>query len=183
MSELNSFFAKIHITKDNFDSFLNSKPKMPTLNSDWLEWWNLKEMYNNEDLQEGNLYCYEGSTNESIINDWLESKQSLAFSDYDIKNEIWHFGIIMFAENYLEMIPGLAFIKSVAEFKTENKDDFAIVYSYLWGEEEIDAYIKFENKDSFFDVEVISKDDINAIFMKYTDSYLDKKMEDLTQVD
>ena len=84
-------------------------------------------MYNKTDLQEKDIYCYDEPTNDSIINGWKEAKHSLTFSDYDLENEIWHFGIIMFSENYTEMIPGLPFIKSIAEFKNENKEDFSAV--------------------------------------------------------
>lgn len=179
MSELNSLFAQIHITKNNFETFLKAKPTEPKLDENWVQWWNSKEMYNKSELQEKDMRCYEEPTNELIINGWIEAKESLTFSDYDAKNEIWHFGIIMFSENYFEMIPGLAFLKSVAEFKNENTGDFSIVYNYFWGDEDVSAFINYENGKGLFDNKVQSKSDVNNQSLKYTDAYLTKKFEEL----
>lgn len=181
MSEPNSLFVKVHITKDNFDKFLKSKPTTPKLNNDWIEWWNSRKMYGKTELQEKDLYCYEDLTNESIINDWINIKETLSFSDYDVENEIWHFGIILFSENYGNMIPGLAFIKSVSEFKTECEEDFAIVYNFFWGEDDVCAYINYQNKEGLFDSKIQNKSDINLETMKYTEEYLDKKFKELTK--
>ncbi len=181
MSEPNSFFAKIHITKDNFDKFLKAEPETPEFNNDWVEWWNSKEMHDKTDLQENNLYCYDDPNNETIINGWKDAKQSLTFSDYDIENEIWHFGIIMFSENYNEMIPALAFIKSVSEFKKENKEDFAIVYDYFGGDKYICAYINYENGKAPFDNSIQLKTDINSDVRKYTEEYLSQKRDEFAE--
>ena len=181
MSEPNSLFAKIHITKDNFDTFLNSKPMTPKLDNNWLEWWDSKEMYGKTELQEKNMYCYEDANNGEIINGWKEARESLTFSDYDAENEIWHFGIIMFSENYLEMIPGLAFIKSVSEFKNENKEDFAIIYSYFWGDNDINAYICYENGFGLFNTKIQSKADIHSETLKDMEEYLTKKFDEFAK--
>lgn len=178
MSEPNSLFAKIHISKDNFEKFLTSKPQKPKLDNDWLQWWDSKEMYGKSDLQEKNIFCYEDATNAEIIEGWKEAKESLTFSDYDVENEIWYFGIIMFSENYFEMIPGLAFIKSVSEFKTENKDDFAIIYSYFWGGNDINAFISYENGNGLFNTTIQQKSDVDADALKNMEAYLSNKWDE-----
>lgn len=175
MSELNSLFAKIHISKENFNAFMNAKPTEPKLDNNWLAWWDSKEMYSKTELQEGSVYCYQDPSNEVLINGWKETKQTYTFSDYDLKNEIWHFGIIMFSENYSEMIPGLAFIKSDAEFKQENESDFAIVYSYFWGDEGCNAYINYENGKGLFNTQIQNKSDVNSEILQYAEDYLTKK--------
>ena len=138
-------------------------------------------MYGKTDLEERKLYCYDEPDNEAIINGWKEAKHSLTFSDYDIENEIWHFGIIMFSQNYNEMIPGLAFIKSVSEFKKENKEDFAIVYSYFEGDKFVCAYINYENGEGLFDNKIQNKTDINLDTLKYTEEYLSKKWDEFAE--
>lgn len=178
MSEPNSLFAKIHITKNNFENFLKAKPREPKFNGNWSEWWNSKVMYNRVDLQEKDIYCYKDSTNEAIINGWKGAKHSLTFSDYDLESEIWNFGIIMFSENYLEMIPGLAFIKSVDEFKTENSEDFAIIYSHFWGDEDVYAYINYENGIWQLDNRIKNKTDVKEESMEYAEEYLRKKFDE-----
>lgn len=178
MSEPNSFFAKIKIKKDKFDEFLKSKPEQPILDNNWLEWWNSKEMYGKTELTQDKVYNYEEQTNEDIINGWTNAKQSLTFSDYDLENEVWHFGIIMFTENYSVMIPGLAFIKGVSKYKDDNSDDFAIIYNYFWGDNSVCAYINFKNKESPFDNKAHTKQDVNSENLKYSDSYLNIKWEE-----
>jgi len=181
MSEPNSLFAKIHITKDNFDAFLKTQPAHPKLHTNWLEWWNSKKMYGKTDLQEKDIYCYDKLTNASIIQAWIETKESLTFSDYDNENGIWYFGIIMFAENYFDMIPGLAFVKSVSEFKDTNEDDFAIIYSYFWGSNDIHAYVCYENGHGLFDTNIQHKTDIDSYALKHMEEYLSKKYDQLTE--
>ena len=181
MSEPNSLFAKIHISKDKFDAFLKAKPKQPKLNDNWLEWWNSKEMYNKSELQEKNLYCFEEPTNELIINGWIEAKETLTFSEYNLENEIWHFGIIMFSENYFEMIPELAFLKSIDEFKNEDENDFTIVYNYFWGDEDVNAFINYKNGKALFNNKILSKSDVDIQSMKYTEEYLTKKYEEISK--
>lgn len=181
MSELDSLFAKIHITKDNFDAFLKTKPTHPHIDNNWLEWWDSREMYSKTELKENNLYCYKESTNELIISGWIEAKKSMTFSEYDVENEIWYFGIIMFSENYFEMIPGLAFIKSIDKFLTKNKKNYAIVYDYFWGDDDtVMAYINYENGIGLFDAKIKKKSDIEKEIMEFTEAYLQIEFEKLS---
>ena len=179
MSEPNSLFAKIHISKNKFDAFLSSKPQTPTLDNDWKEWWASRKMYGKSELQEQNLVCYIDETNGAIINSLVEAKEYLAFSEYDDQHEIWNFGVIMFAENYLDMIPGIAFIKSVSEFKNENNEDFAIIYNHFWGAAYVCAFINYQNGDSFFDTNIQQISDIDPNVLKYSEEYLRKKYDEL----
>lgn len=179
MSAPNSLFAKIHITKDNFDNFQKSKPKTPKLDNDWLDWWNSRKMCSKIELIE--VYAYNDPTIESIINGWKNAKLSLTFSDYDLDNEVWHFGIIMFSENYDEMIPALAFINSVAEFKNENAEDFVIVYNFFWSGNDVNAFIKYKNGKGLFDNKIQTKTDLNPNYLKYADEYLDKKWKEFEE--
>lgn len=181
MSKPNSLFAKNHIEKEKFESFLSEKPTAPTLNNDWSDWWNSREMYSKTDLDENRLSCYSEPTNELIIKGWENEESSFTFSDYDSENEIWHFGIIMFSENYYEMIPGLAFIKSVATYKKENIEDFAIIYNYFWGDQDVCAFVTYEDGKSAFNKNILSKSDLNLSQLEYSDNYLTKKWDEFAE--
>lgn len=176
MSEPNSLFAKIKIKKDQFDEFLKSKPEQPKLNENWLKWWDSKKMYGKKELD--SVYAYEEPTNNDIINGWIDVDYSLAFSDYDLEAETWHFGIVMFSENYYEIIPGLAFIKSVSEFKENDSNDFAIIYNYLNGDEQVCAYISYKNGEGVIENKIQHKSDVNADILRYTEEYLCKKWDE-----
>jgi hypothetical protein len=176
MSEPNSLFAKIHISKENYDAFLKSNPQSSTLDKNWLDWWESKEMYGKMELTQTYIYCYEDPTNEAIVNGWLNAKQSFTFSDYDAINEIWHFGIILFSENYLEMIPMLVFFKSLAPY-IKNDDSFVVVYNFFWGGNEVNAYLTYKEKEGWLDKTVQTKLDIDAKQLEYANEYLAKKLE------
>ncbi len=177
MSELNSLFAKIKIKKEKFDEFLKSKPEQATLDNDWLEWWDSREMYGKTDLTRDELFKYDDPTNEDIINGWINEIRSFSFSDYDAENETWHFGIIFFSQNYSDMIPGLAFVKSVSKFKEIDSDDFAIIYNFFWGDD-VCAFINFKDNKSYFDSKIQRTSDISSEIIKYADTYLHKKWEE-----
>lgn len=178
MSELNSLYAKIHIKKENFDAFLHAKPTQSILDKNWVEWWNSRGMYGNNELTQDHLNTSPLPTNGDIINDWKDYEQSLTFSDYDIENEMWHFSIILFSENYGEMLSMLSFIKSVSEFKEENENDFAIVYDYFWGNDLVMAYIIYKEKQGLFSSAVQSKEDLNPAVLACADAYLLKKWDE-----
>lgn len=178
MSELNSFFAKIHIKKDKFYEFLTAQPSQQLLNENWIAWWGSKEMYGKHELTQEQIYIYSAPTNGEIINGWKTYEQSLTFSDYDEENEIWNFSIILFSENYSEMLEMLSFIKNIGSFKKENNDDFAIVYDYFWGGNEVNAFISFKEKQGFFDPAIQTKSDLNTDTLAYADSHLAKKWKE-----
>ncbi|MDO5510013.1 MAG: hypothetical protein Q4F57_04905 [Weeksellaceae bacterium] len=181
MSEPNSLFAKIHITKENFDNFLKASPTTPKLDENWLQWWDSREMHDSAQLEEKNLIAYPESTNEAIIEWWKGDRYSFTFSDYDLENEIWNFGIYMFSENYYEMIPGLAFLKSMAELKTKNEEDFAIVYNFHWIGDDVSAFILYKNIEALIDIKVQSTEDIDPKFIGYANEYLEKKMKQFVE--
>ncbi len=176
MSEPSSLFARINIKKHKLDEFFKSKPEQSKLDDNWLKWWNSKAMYGNPELTQAAIRAYDDSTNEGIINAWKDMEQSFTFSDYDLENEIWHFGIIEFTDNYFEMIPALVFLKSVSIFKEKNPDDFAIIYDYFWGGNEVNAFIEYRNNKSFFESKIQRKFDVMPEKMNYADHYLTKKL-------
>lgn len=177
MSEPNSLFARIHISPEKFEVFLRAAPKIPSLDHEWLAWWDGKEMYKKSHLQEKSMRAYSVSHNEAVISTWRGEKDTATFSDYDAANSLWHFGIIFFSENYLEMIPGIAFIKSVEDFKDAHEEDFALIYNYFWEDDSVAAYLRYPNNKSILIAQAQKKADIPTEILDYTETYLNQKYE------
>ncbi|GGB77543.1 hypothetical protein [Dyadobacter sediminis] len=169
MSEPSSFYAKITIKPESYEQFLRAEPAVAKSQSGWNEWFHSKTMYGKPELTENHLNTYKHSSNREIIDHWLKAGQSYSFSEYDRENETWHFGIIWFTKNYLEMIPMLSTIRGIAGFREGNELDFIIVYSYFWEPNQINAYLKFSSGNSEF-VEKVEPEDL-----KCADLYLTKK--------
>lgn len=171
MSEPSSLYAKITISPENYEHFLASAPAVATSQTGWTEWWNSKIMHDKAELTENLLatYRYQNQSNQEVINHWLNADQSYSFSEYDRENQTWHFGIIWFTQNYLEMIPLLSVIRGIANFKEEHESDFVIIYSYFWDQGQINACLKFNSGNSEF----LEKPD--AEDLQNADYYLTKK--------
>jgi len=178
MSEPSSLLVKVKISKQQLTGFLNAKPQQPTLDKSWIDWWDSKEMYSKSALLQKDLRCYNDISNGAIIDGWINKTEKYTygmncgtFSHYDEAGETLHFGIIFFSENYFEMLPMIALVRSIATFKQEDETDFAIIYPYWFGgseKEEANACLKFKNGQSFF----IPQPD--AADRKYVSSYLGK---------
>ncbi|MDQ1167739.1 hypothetical protein [Flavobacterium sp. SORGH_AS_0622] len=181
MSELSSLFSKLKITKAQLENFLKSAPEKPTLNDNWQKWWDSREMYSKMDLTPEYLRYYNEKTNQEVLDGWMEYKQAMAFSDYDEAKEEWQWGLLFFSENYVEMLPMLAFIVSMEKFVTESTENRAIVYPYFWGDSNVDAYIYFENGKAVLSPQVKSTSDVNVALMENTIVCLDQKWEDLSK--
>ena len=172
MSEPNSLFARIKIKKVNFNTFLKAKPTIPNIEDGWIDWWENAEMYDDEALTAEDVISYEAKSNKEIVDFWINQTETITFSDYDEKNEIWHFGMLLFSENYKEMVPMLAFLRSLDVFKENENSDFILIYNYLWSDDKaVSAYLKFTNQQTVF----IKKATKKAV--AYAEKYLDKIFE------
>ncbi len=172
MSEPHSFYSKIKIKKENYEKFLAAEPSIIKKQNGWHEWWNSINIKNKPELKNDNLIEYEDENNKEIISGWLNSEEAFSFSIYDDEDETWHFGILYFTDNYLEMIPMLGAMRGIAGYKEKDDSDFIMIYSSFRKPEMIDAYLKFNDKESYF-TEKPDKKDIefanNFLMMKWSE--------------
>lgn len=169
MSEQSSLYAKIKIKKENYEAFLKSKLAVTKDQTGWGDWWNGLEMYGEPNIED-NLVTYHDENIAAFIQSWLEMEDTLPFSDYDAETETWHFGLVMFTDNYAEMIPCLGALRGVSEFKEADESDFVIIFPYFWeSSNNCNAYLKFTAEGSVFVKEVTEVDITEAR------AYLDKK--------
>lgn len=180
MSELSSLYLKVKIEKSQLEKFLNSKFEKPALNQNWLEWWESRRMYSKMELS-SELFRIPGQSNQEFINSWLEYPQAMAFSDYNEVLEEWHFGMLFFSENYEEMLSIFAFITSLEKYLNKDSENFAVVFPFFWGDNDVQAYIYFENEKAILSPQVQTTEDLNSEILMKTQQYLNTKWEELSK--
>lgn len=178
MSEPSSLFARIHLSKENLASFLAAPPKAPVLNDNWINWWNSRRMYSPSPLGENDVFAYQATSNKQILDFWVEDPGSGTIYEYDESTQVLDLGILMFSENFSEMIPMLAFILSLEDYKDDNKDDFAIVYPYFWGDTDVQVFITFDGNKGILDTTLETTKEVDAEKVEYAGDYLNRKASD-----
>ena len=171
MANEDSFFMRAKVKKERLEEFLAQKPLEPTIDDNWLKWWDSREMYSKSPLDDS-LRAYIDTTNRAIIEGLKNTENTIFNSEYDEATEIWHLSMVIFSENYDEMVPFLAFIKSFAPYKEDCPDDFAIVHDYFWGGDSVCAFMDFEGGKALFRQNVFSRSDVDQKKLEYADYYL-----------
>lgn len=179
MSEPSSLFARISIRKENLETFLAAAPKKPYLDNSWINWWNSRQMIGPRPLMPEDIYAYNASSNKAILEDWQKKKNTGAFCDYDEATQTLNLGIIFFSENFGEMIPMLAFLFDLTDYKNDNPGDFAIVYPYFWGDRDLPVWITFDGKTLLLDNQLQHIGEVDLRKLRYAEDYLAKKTEQL----
>lgn len=179
MSEPCSFFMRISIEKERYMDFMKAKPARSNVNDNWMQWWDSREMYGRLRLVDEISSWSHYTSNQEVINSWVSSESSMAFSSYDEKTEIWDFGIIMYSESYSEILPLLVFCESVFSYKKYSDQDFAIIYPYFWGDSSVMAYMTFERDGVLLSL-AKSVSDVAKEHLAYAVARLDKAWEQLS---
>ncbi|VTP86458.1 hypothetical protein [Sphingobacterium daejeonense] len=174
MSELNSLFLKVKISKENLNAFLDARPKSSTLNSNWLDWWDSRMMYGKTDLD--NIPAFNVESNRHLLNNLLQDDYAICQQEYDEEKNIWYFMSLQYSQNYDEILPMLSWIKDLATYTDESDTGDAFIYDHLWGDGTVMAYIQIQNKQGLLNkydkVLQIDPDLLNEA---------DSKLEKLTQ--
>lgn len=181
MSELSSLYCRVKIAKPQLEKFLSATIEEPTLNKNWSDWWNSRKMYSKMELTQDLLRTYSDKNNQGIIDAWMKYPEAMAFSDYDEATEEWHWGMIFFSENFVEMIPMFAFIISMENYVSESPENGAIVFPFFWGDDDVSSYINFENGKAVLNPQVQTINDINSDFVEQTKVFLNNKWDELAQ--
>ncbi|MCG9966236.1 hypothetical protein [Shewanella cutis] len=151
MSEPYSFILRITIDKIKYQEFMEAAPSQPCINDHWLQWWYSREMYGKLNLASEISSWSNLPSNQTVVDEWVKSKETMSFSTYDEATNIWDFGIIMCSESYTEILPLLVFAESVFKYKTYSPLDFAIIYPYFWGGDIVMAYMTFSKNAAILD--------------------------------
>jgi hypothetical protein len=146
MSELKSLYVRIKIKKENLERFFQDKPVAATIDPGWTDWWNSRNMYSPSPLTELPYYSTM-ETNRAVVDAFLNDRQSWTVEQNEGQGE-WVFSIIFFSENYTEILPMLAWLKSIANYQDAGDEGIAMVYDFFWGGKLIMAHIVLDNQQA-----------------------------------
>lgn len=138
MSELRSLFVKLNIKKENLDRFLTAAPIKPVVDEDWTAWWNSREMYSKSPL--ASIPMVSAGTNGAELASYINTPASISLEKQE--NDVYYFLSGFFSENYYEMLPMLAVLKSAALYMGPGDSGEAFIYDYFWGGNDVMAHLE-----------------------------------------
>jgi hypothetical protein len=176
MSELRSLFVKLNIKKENLDRFLAAAPTTPVVDEDWTAWWDSRKMYSKSPL--ASIPKLSATTNSAVLASYVNAPESISTESRE--NDVYYFLSGFFSENYYEMLPMLALLKSVALYMGPGDSGEALVYDYFWGSKEVMAHLELsEGKAVLKHTMQTSK--INKQLLAESDKMLQGLMDELSQ--
>ena len=143
MSEYHSLYIRVKINEEKRQQFFREKPDVQNVDANWQAWWNSQEMYSKQPLEQ--IPHYTTQNNRAIFDQLLHDRNSGSSEHYDAVSQNWTFISVFFSENYIEILPMLALLKSLAAYQHSEETGVAIIYDFLWGDDLVMAYLQFAN--------------------------------------
>lgn len=140
MSELRSLFVKLKIKKENLDRFLTAALTPPVPDEDWTSWWESRDMYSKSPLKEIPMAFQK--TNGAVIESCVNTKETISQEKWE--EGVYYFVSGFFSENFYEILPMLAVLKSAALYMEPGDEGVAIIYDYFWGGQDVLAHLELK---------------------------------------
>ena len=144
MAECDSLYVKIPIQQEKLNEFFNSRPVPCRLDDDWKAWWDSRQMYGKESLEQ--IPAYLKQTNREIFDELLAGRSFVSREFYDVEAETWTFLSLFFSENYVEILPMLSLLKNLAIYQKPDQNGIALIYDRYWGSDEVMACMIFSDQ-------------------------------------
>jgi hypothetical protein len=135
MSEPDSLYLRVHLSKPAYERYLANEGFDARDFPDWMSWLTRAKMYGPPFTPERVAEIGQSVRRRSPAEElkaWTTNAWAIAKSDYDEQTETWRFGILQFSENYSEYLEMLPPLRAVDRFKDRPGVDFMLVYNYLW---------------------------------------------------
>ena len=135
MSEPDSLYLRVRLSKGAFERYLASKAADATDFDDWMPWLGRARMHGLVFTREKIAEIAQGVRKRSVAEEiagWTKNPWAFARSHYDELTETWRFGIANFSENYQEFLAFLPPFRAVDRFKDLAGTDFMLVYDHFW---------------------------------------------------
>lgn len=141
MSEYYSLYINIQISREKLNRFFEEKPLQLAPDENWKSWWNSREMHSKQPLER--IPAYQKNSNRDIFDSLLKKKNFGSFERYDPASQRWTFVSVFFSENYVELLPMLALLKTLADCHGTEEKGVAFIYDFYWGNTSVMAYLDF----------------------------------------
>jgi len=133
MSEPYSLYVNISIKKERLEQFFKEKPAKTAVDSDWIAWWNSRNMYGSEPLTD--IRAYTDESNRSIADAYLGVRNMMCMEDLS-QPGVWEYNSLFFSENYSEILPALSWLSSIAPYMDPSAEGVALIYNFFWDAED-----------------------------------------------
>ncbi|WP_312555155.1 hypothetical protein [Empedobacter brevis] len=143
MSEYHSLYIRVKISEEKLQQFFNARPVAQSTDENWLTWWNSHEMYSKQPLEQ--IPQYHTQNNRAVFDQLVNDRNFGSVEHYDTASQSWTFISAFFSENYIEILPMLALLKHLATYQHPEETGVALIYYFLWGDDEVMAYLEFAN--------------------------------------
>jgi hypothetical protein len=175
MSELRSLFVKLKIRKENLDRFLEAELTTPVLDENWTSWWESRKMYSKSPLTELPMDAEE--TNGEVFGSYVDTEETLSKSKYE--DGVYYFVSALFGENYYEILPMLAVLKSAALYMEPGDEGEAFIFDYFWGGKDVLAHVELKPKQGLL-TDIQSTTKIKKPLLQEADKWLEELVKRLT---
>jgi hypothetical protein len=144
MSELNSLYVRLKVKKENLERFFQEKPVVAEVDQNWTYWWESREMYSPSLLSD--IPVYPSATNRDVLDSLIKDPQTAGQEQQEKDQDIWSFSVVFFSENYFEILPMLAWLKSIAAYLEADDEGVALIYDFFWGGRSVMAHLVFSEQ-------------------------------------
>ncbi|MCF6405184.1 hypothetical protein L3C95_19935 [Chitinophaga filiformis] len=148
MSEPRSLYLKIKTKRENLQRFFNEKPVAPEVDQDWTSWWDSRKMHSRSPLTKVPIYAW-AKTNRGLIDSYLSDPETGTRERETDKGE-WELAVAFLSHNYTEILPMLAWVKSISAYLEAGDEGVAIIYDYFWGSGSVMSHVVFAGQDASF---------------------------------
>lgn len=155
MSEPSSLYARFSMSHEQYEAFMTSTPASPRFFVDWQNWFDHQGVPEPVLAEGGVLSDLPESTVADCIKAWREDEWTgTPPIEYDEMSRTLRIAMLRTSENYHEMLRILTPLRGACAFNVEDADDFVLIFDYLWGDDTVNAYVRFRDGRSRFEHEL-----------------------------
>ncbi|QQP96703.1 hypothetical protein [Lysobacter enzymogenes] len=152
MSEPASLYARFTLSHEQYQAFMSSAPARPAGFDDWQPWFDRQQMSGGNRVPPEILADLDAASVAEVVKAWREDAWTgTPPVEYDEIRRTLRIAMLQASENYHEMLRLLTPLRGAARFNDPDADDFVVILDFLWGEEEINACLRFGDGASRFE--------------------------------
>lgn len=170
MSEPYSLYARLSFAPGAFEAFLASAPVQPSTFGDWQAWFDQHRLVGDGRVPAGLLADIDVGRVADIFDAWQRDPAlGMRPIDYDAATGVCRIAMLSASENVEALLRMLTPLRGAAAWHRAEADDFIVVLDFLWGGEQLGAYVALRDGRSHLGTTVPPAHHAEAIdFLEHT---------------